>query len=153
MSETKKPARAAKSDMWSDEERAAMQEAARERKKAPKPGSPEEREQGELDVRAKIAGLAEPDRSMAERVYEIVSAAAPDLVPRTFYGMPAFAKAGKVVCFFQPKSKFKVRYSTLGFQHDAKLDDGPMWPVSFALVELTPETEARIAELARRAAG
>jgi len=140
--------------VWTDEERAAMQESARERKAASKRMSPEEeRAAGEAEVRAKIAELPEPDRSMAERIHELVAAAAPAFVPRTYYGMPAFAKDGKVICFFQPKSKFKVRYSTFGFQPDARIDDGPMWPVAFAVTELTAAVEARIVELVKKAAG
>jgi hypothetical protein len=139
-------------NVWTDEERAAMQESARERKAASR-GNPEaEREQGERDVRAKIAEMPEPDRGMAERLHELVTSAAPALVPRTYYGMPAYAKDGKVICFFQPASKFKVRYGTLGFQPDAKLDDGVMWPNAFALLELGPTEEGRITELVKRAA-
>ena len=140
--------------VWTDEERAAMQESARERKAASKRMSPEEeRAAGEADVRAKIAEMPEPDRSMAERIHELVAATAPAFVPRTYYGMPGFAKDGKVICFFQPKSKFKVRYSTFGFQPDARIDDGPMWPVAFAVIELTPDVEAHIVELVKKAAG
>jgi uncharacterized protein YdhG (YjbR/CyaY superfamily) len=139
-------------NVWSDEERAAMQESARERNAAAKPGSPEEREQGEADIRAKIAEMPPVDRAMAERIHELVTQAAPDFVPRTYYGMPAYAKDGKVICFFQPKSKFKVRYSTFGFQPEARVDDGEMWPVAFAVNELTPRAEARIAELVKKAA-
>jgi uncharacterized protein YdhG (YjbR/CyaY superfamily) len=97
--------------------------------------------------------MAEDDRAIAARVHELVLAAAPHLAPRTFYGMPAYARDGKVVCFFQAKSKFKVRYSTLGFQPDAWLDDGEMWPVAFAVTSLTPAGERRIAELVKKAAG
>jgi uncharacterized protein YdhG (YjbR/CyaY superfamily) len=125
------------------DERAAMKERARELKAS---GS-----DGEGDLRAKIAEMPEPDRSMAERIHEIVTQAAPDLAPRTYYGMPAYAKGGKVICFFQPKSKFKVRYSTFGFQPEANLDEGSMWPTSFALAELTPETETRLADLVNKA--
>ncbi len=128
------------------EERAAMQERARELKAA-RGGKAD----GLADLLAKIAEMAEPDRSMAERLHAIVMASAPDLAPRTWYGMPAYAKDGKVICFFQAASKFKVRYATFGFQPDAHLDDGPMWPTSFALVEMTPDVEARIAELVKRA--
>jgi uncharacterized protein YdhG (YjbR/CyaY superfamily) len=142
-----------KSSGFTPEEKAAMQAAARERRTAPRPGSPEEREQGERDLAAKIADLPEPDRTMAERVHAIVTASVPDLAPRTYYGMPAYAKDGRTICFFKPKSKFKMRYATLGFQPDARLDDGSMWPVEFALLELTAEVEARIAGLVVRAAG
>ncbi len=137
----------------SDEERAAMQETIRERKKAAKLTPEEQRAEGEADVLARIAEMPEDDRAIAARIHEIVIATAPDLVPRTFYGMPAYARDGKVVCFFQAKSKFKVRYSTLGFQPDARLDDGEMWPVAFALTRLTASAERRIAELVRKAAG
>ena len=137
----------------SDEEHAAMQETIRERKKAAKLTPEEQRAEGEADVLARIAEMPEDDRAIAARIHEIVIATAPDLVPRTFYGMPAYARDGKVVCFFQAKSKFKVRYSTLGFQPDARLDDGEMWPVAFALTRLTASAERRIAELVRKAAG
>ena len=140
-------------DVLSDVERAAMQETIRERKKAAKLTPEEARIQGEADIQAKIAEMAEVDRAIAARVHELVLATAPDLVPRTFYGMPAYAKDGKVICFFQAKSKFKVRYSTLGFQPDARLDEGEMWPVAYALTSLTAAGEKRIAELVKKAAG
>jgi uncharacterized protein YdhG (YjbR/CyaY superfamily) len=139
-------------NVWSDEERAAMQASARERRKAARLTPEEERAQGEKDVRAKIAELPEPDRSLAERLHAIVTSAAPDLVPRTYYGMPAYAKGGKTLCFFKPKSKFKERYATFGFETMAPLDDGTLWPVAFAVTELTPDAEARITELIKRAA-
>jgi uncharacterized protein YdhG (YjbR/CyaY superfamily) len=97
--------------------------------------------------------MSPQDRAIAKRVHELVKAAAPDLTPRTWYGMPAYAKDGKVVCFFQAKAKFKVRYSTLGFQHDARLDEGAIWPVAFAVTSLTPAGEEQIAELVKKAAG
>ncbi len=140
-------------NVLSDEERAAMQETIRERKKAAKLTPEEARAEGEADVQAKIAEMAEDDRAMAARIHELVLAAAPLLVPRTFYGMPAYARDGKVICFFQAKAKFKVRYSTLGFQPDARLDEGEMWPVAFALTSLTAAGEKRITELVKRAAG
>ena len=140
-------------NVLSDEERAAMEETIRERKRAAKRTPEEARAEGEADVQAKIAEMGEDDRAIAARVHELVLATAPDLVPRTFYGMPAYAKDGKVICFFQAKSKFKVRYSTLGFQPDARLDDGEMWPVAFALTSLTAAGEKRIAELVKKAAG
>jgi uncharacterized protein YdhG (YjbR/CyaY superfamily) len=143
----------ASSNVLSDEERAAMQETIRERKKAAKLTPEEARIAGEADVQAKIAEMAEDDRAIATRVHEIVRATAPGLVPRTFYGMPAYARDGKVICFFQAKSKFKVRYSTLGFQPDARLDEGEMWPVAYALTSLTAAGERRIAELVKKAAG
>ena len=150
---TKRSRSARTSDsVLSDEELAAMKDTNRERKKAAKRSPEEQRAEGEVDVQAKIAEMAEDDRAIAARIHELVRAAAPDLVPRTFYGMPAYAKDGKVICFFQAKSKFKVRYSTLGFQPDARLDDKDMWPVSFALTSLTAAGEKRIAELVKKAA-
>jgi uncharacterized protein YdhG (YjbR/CyaY superfamily) len=140
-------------DVFSEEERAAMQETIRERKKAAKLSPEEARAAGEADVLAAIAALPEDDRAMAGRIHELVLASAPHLVPRTFYGMPAYARDGKVVCFFQAKQKFKVRYSTLGFQPDARLDEGEIWPVAFAVTSLTTAGEKRIAELVRKAAG
>jgi uncharacterized protein YdhG (YjbR/CyaY superfamily) len=151
MPETKTKTARSSAKVWTDEERAAMQESARERKAASRRGSVDERAEGESDVRAKIAQMPEPDRSMAERIHEVVTAAAPDLVPRTYYGMPAYAKDGKVICFFQAASKFKVRYATFGFQPDAHLDDGVMWPNAYAVTKLTGAEEARIAELVKRA--
>jgi uncharacterized protein YdhG (YjbR/CyaY superfamily) len=139
--------------VWTDEERAAMQESARERKAAARRTPEEDRAEGERDVLAKIAEMPDADRTMAERLHAIVTASAPNLVPRTYYGMPAYAKDGKVICFFQPASKFKVRYSTFGFQPDARIDDGEMWPVAFAVTKLTAGVEARIAELVKKAAG
>ena len=147
------PTKQAAPKVWTEEERAAIQESARERKSQAKRGSGDERAEGEAEVRAKIAEMPADDRAMAERVHELVLAAAPDLVPRTYYGMPAYAKDGKTLCFFQPKSKFKVRYATFGFQPDAKVDVGEMWPIAFALTELTPGAEARLSELVKRAAG
>jgi uncharacterized protein YdhG (YjbR/CyaY superfamily) len=127
------------------EEKAAMRERAKEAKR----GTAD----GESDVLEKIAEMAEPDRSMAERLHALIKASAPDLSPRTWYGMPAYAKKGDVVVFFQPAAKFKSRYSTLGFSDKATLDDGAMWPNSYALTELTAAEEARIAELVKKAAG
>jgi len=129
-----------------------MQETVRERRKAAKLSPEEQRIEGEADVQAKIAEMPEDDRAIATRIHKIVLEAVPELVPRTFYGMPAYSKDGKVICFFQSKSKFKVRYSTLGFQHDARLDDEEMWPVAFAVIKLTPENEKRIAQLVKKAA-
>jgi len=129
------------------EERAAMQERAREAKAA------SSKADGLNDLLAKIAEMPEPDRSMAERVHAIVMAAAPNLAPKTWYGMPAYAKDGKLICFFQAASKFKVRYATFGFQPDAKVDDGSMWPIAYALTELTTVDEARIADLVKKAVG
>jgi hypothetical protein len=140
-------------NVWSEEERAAMQESARERKKTAKLSPDEERAAGEADIQAKIAEMPDDDRSMATRIHELVLATVPNLVPRTYYGMPAYARDGKVICFFQSKSKFKVRYATLGFQPDASLDEPEMWPVAFALTKLTSASEKRIAELVKKAAG
>ncbi len=150
---TKRSAARNSAQVWTDEERAAMQESARERKAASRRGSVDERAEGERDVRAKIAEMPTADRVMAERIHELVTTTAPSLVPRTYYGMPAYAKDGKVICFFQAASKFKVRYSTFGFQPDARIDDGELWPVAFAVTELTPSSEARIAGLVKKAAG
>ena len=144
----------AKSDnVWTDEERAAVQATARERKSQARLSPQEEREAGEKEVRAKIAEMPAPDREMGERIHALVTEAAPVLVPRTYYGMPAYAKDGKVICFFKPASKFKVRYATFEFQADARLDDGEMWPVSFAVTKLTTDVKARIAKLVKKAAG
>jgi uncharacterized protein YdhG (YjbR/CyaY superfamily) len=140
-------------NVLSAEERAAMQETIRERKKAATLSPEGQRAAGEADVQARIADMPEDDRAMAARIHELVLATVPDLVPRTYYGMPAYAKDGKVICFFQAKSKFKVRYATFGFQPDAALDEGEMWPNAFALTSITPATEKRIAELVKKAAG
>lgn len=151
---TKRGSAAKTSDnVWSKEERAAMQASARERKKAAKLTPEEQRAAGEADVQAAIAEMPDDDRAMAARIHKIVLDTAPSLVPRTFYGMPAYSRDGKTICFFQSKAKFKVRYSTLGFQPDASLDDGEMWPVAFALKSLTAAGEKRIAELIKKAAG
>ncbi|MGK2851813.1 MAG: iron chaperone [Candidatus Limnocylindrales bacterium] len=144
MLDTKKPA---KSPTFSDEERAAMKERAKEQKAAAREAD------GEADVLAKIAELPEPDRTMAERLHAIVKASAPTLAPKLWYGMPAYARDGKVVCFFQAAQKFKTRYATLGFSDDAQLDDGTMWPTAYGLTELTAADETRIAALVKQAAG
>ena len=158
MTGTKTPTRRTSSagtsgNVWTDEERAAMQASARERKSAARRSPEEERAEGEREVQEKIAEMPDHDRAMARRIHEIVLASVPDLVPRTYYGMPAYAKDGKVICFFKPASKFKVRYATFEFQADARLDDGAMWPVSFAVLELTAATEAGIAGLVKMAVG
>jgi uncharacterized protein YdhG (YjbR/CyaY superfamily) len=127
------------------EEKAAMKERARELK------AEKEKADGEQEVLAKIAEMQESDRAMAERIHEIVKATAPDLAPRTWYGMPAYAKSGKVVCFFQSGQKFKTRYATLGFSDKANLDDGSMWPNSYAVKKLTKTVEKKIAELVKQA--
>jgi uncharacterized protein YdhG (YjbR/CyaY superfamily) len=152
---TKRPGGAGtKSDnVFTDEERAAVQATARERKSQARLSPQEEREAGEQEVREKLAEMPTPDREMGERIHALVTGTAADLVPRTYYGMPAWAKDGKVICFFKPASKFKVRYASFEFQPDAPLDDGEMWPVSFAVTKLTAGVEARIVELVKRAAG
>jgi len=137
--------------IWSDVEREAMQESVKERKRSSRRDPANERAEGERDVLAKIAEMGDHDRDMAERLHALVSATAPELVPRTFYGMPAYSKDGKVICFFQAAGKFKVRYATFGFQPEANLDDGTMWPASFALKELTAADEAKIAGLVKKA--
>jgi len=131
------------------EEKAAMKERVKELKAEQRRGA--DAAAGELDVLARIAEMSGSDRAMAERLHAAIKASAPVLVPRTWYGMPAYAKDGKVICFFQAASKFKVRYATFGFQPDANLDDGPMWPTGFALTELTAADEARIVELVKKA--
>jgi uncharacterized protein YdhG (YjbR/CyaY superfamily) len=135
----------------SDVEREALRETIRERKAQSRRRPGDERAEGEREVQAKIAEMPEADRAIAKRIHALVSNAAPSLVPRTYYGMPAYAKDGKVICFFQAKSKFKVRYSTFGFQPDASLDDGAMWPVAFAVTKLTAADEARISALVKKA--
>ncbi|MFD1537349.1 iron chaperone [Nonomuraea guangzhouensis] len=142
-----------KFDGFTDDERAAMKEHAQELKTAARRGSRASRADGERDVLAKIAEMAEADRVLAERIHAVVTAGAPALSPKLWYGMPAYAKDGKVVCFFQSAEKFKARYATLGFNDPANLDDGTMWPTAFALTKLTADDEARIATLVRRAAG
>jgi uncharacterized protein YdhG (YjbR/CyaY superfamily) len=136
-----------RSQAFTDEERAAMKERAREVKASGRARKAD----GEKDVLAKIAEMAAPDRAMAERLHAIVAANAPDLAPRTWYGMPAYAKDGDVVCFFQSAQKFKTRYATLGFSDKARLDDGAMWPTAFALKKLTRADERRIAALLKQA--
>ena len=136
---------AQKSEGFTDEERAAMKERAHELKAEARKAD------GESAVLAKIAEMPEPDRAMAQRLHEIVKASAPALSPKTWYGMPAYAKDGKVVCFFQSAQKFDSRYATLGFSDEANLDEGAMWPTSFALKELTATEEAKIGALVKRA--
>lgn len=135
---------------FTDDERAAMKERAAEVKAARGKGAKADDEAGLL---AKIAEMPEPDRGLATAVHRIVRATAPTLTCRTWYGMPAYARDGKVVCFFQGGAKFKTRYSTVGFQEDARLDDGPMWPTTYAVLEMTPEVEERLAALVERAVG
>ena len=135
------------SEGFTPEERAAMKERAQEMKAAARRGKAD----GESDVLAKIAEMPEPDRAMAERLHAIVKASAPALSPKTWYGMPAYAKDGKVVCFFQSAHKFNSRYATFGFSDSANLDEGHLWPTAFALKELTPADEARIGALVKKA--
>jgi uncharacterized protein YdhG (YjbR/CyaY superfamily) len=136
---------------FTDEERAAMKERAKELKAEAR--MHKDKAQGENDVLAKIAEMPEPDRAMAERIHALIKANAPDLVPKTWYGMPAYAnKDGKVVCFFQSAHKFNARYATFGFNDTANLDEGAMWATSFALKELNAAEEARISELVKKAA-
>ena len=139
-------------DGFTAEERSAMKERAAEVRAAKRRGGSKKADP-DAEVLAKIAEMPEPDRSMAERIHALVRSTAPELVPRTWYGMPAYSKDGKVLCFFQGADKFKARYATLGFNDTAVLDDGPMWATSFAIVELTDDVETRIVELVKAAAG
>lgn len=136
---------------WTDEERAAMRERARELRAAARRGPEADRAEEDAAVLARIARMPEPDRSLGRRLHAIIRTHAPALAPRLWYGMPAYARDGKVVCFFQSAQKFKTRYATLGFTDAARLDDGDLWPVAFALRKLTPAVEARIADLLARA--
>jgi uncharacterized protein YdhG (YjbR/CyaY superfamily) len=136
---------------FTDEERAAIRERAQELKAAARHGPRAGVVDGENDVLAKIAEMPEPDRAMAERLHAIIKASAPALSPRTWYGMPAYAKDGNVVCFFQSAQKFRTRYATFGFSDKANLDEGAMWPTSFALKDLTAAEEARIGALVEKA--
>ena len=136
---------------FTDEERAAMKERAQELKAEARRGPRTDKADGESAVLAKIAEMPEPDRAMAKRLHAIIKASAPALSPRLWYGMPAYAKDGKVVCFFQSAQKFKTRYATFGFSDRANLDDGSLWPVAFALKELTDTEEERIVALVKKA--
>jgi len=149
MAAAQKTDKDAKFDGFTAEERAAMKDHAQELKKAARRTA--SKADGERDVLDKIAEMEDGDRALAERIHEIVKTTAPHLVPRLWYGQPAYSKDGKVLCFFQPKAKFKTRYATLGFNDVATLDDGSMWPVAFALAGLTPEVEARITALVEQA--
>ena len=133
------------SNVWTDAERAAMVEHAREMKAS------KAKADGEADVLAKIAEMPAADRSLAKRIHAIVKANAPGLAPKTYYGMPAYARDGQVVCFFQPAAKFKARYATFGFNDDANLDEGTMWPTSWALTKLTADDEKNIGALVKKA--
>jgi uncharacterized protein YdhG (YjbR/CyaY superfamily) len=140
-------------DGFTDEERGAMKERAKELKAEARRGAraAKDKADGERDVLAKIAEMPEPDRVLAERLHAIIKASAPALSPKTWYGMPAYARDGKVVCFFTSADKFKSRYATFGFNDSANLDEGTMWPTSFALTELTAADEARIGALVKKA--
>jgi uncharacterized protein YdhG (YjbR/CyaY superfamily) len=136
---------------FTDKERAAMAEHAQELKAAARRGPRADEADGESDVLAKIAEMSQPDRALAERLHVIIKASAPALSPTTWYGMPAYARGGKVVCFFQSAQKFKTRYATLGFSDKASLDEGAIWPTAFALQELTAAAEARVIALLKKA--
>jgi uncharacterized protein YdhG (YjbR/CyaY superfamily) len=150
--ETQKSVKSAATKGFTDEEKEAMKARAQELKAEAR--ASKNRDEGEKAVIAAIAQMKEHDRSMAKRLHEIITAAAPELMPKTWYGMPAYAdKDGKVICFFQAASKFNVRYATFGFQPDANLDEGNMWPSSFALVKLTAAEEAKVIALVKKAVG
>lgn len=156
MSDTTGSAKSGKKhEGFTEEERAAMKERAQELKAEARRGARDAkaREKGEADVLEKIAEMSGVDRIIAERLHALISTSAPDLAPKTWYGMPAYARDGQIVCFFQPAEKFKARYPTLGFNDPAKLDEGTMWPTSFALTEWTEENEKRISALVKKAAG
>jgi hypothetical protein len=140
-----------KSNIWTEQEKAAMQEAAQERKRASRRDPAAEREDGERDVLAKIAEMVPADRVIAERLHAIVKATAPALVSRTWYGMPAYAKEGKVICFFKAAAKYNQRYATFGFDQAANIDEGTMFPTSWGVTKLTRADEERIAELLKKA--
>jgi hypothetical protein len=157
MNDTQKSARSTtatgkKFEGFTDEERGAMKDRAQELKAAGRRGPRAGKADGESEVLAKIAEMPEPDRAMGERLHAVIKASAPALSPRLWYGMPAYTKDGKIVCFFQPAQKFKTRYATLGFNDAANLDEGAMWPTAFALTtELTAADEARIGALVKKA--
>ncbi len=151
---TRRPGARTPGSAWTEEELAAIREHERERRRAAHPRSAGgKNEDGEAEVLAKIAQLDEPDHSLAERLHAVIKAAAPGLTSRTWYGSPAYYREGQLVCYFQERAKFKVRYVTMGFSDKAHLDDGPMWPVAFALTEMTPAVEARITALVQQAVG
>ena len=143
--------KSAQGPAFTDEERGAMKERAQEQKAAARRGPRADKVDGESAVLAKIAEMREPDRAMGQQLHAVIKASAPTLSPRLWYGMPAYAKDGKVVCFFQCAQKFNTRYATLGFSDEANLDEGAMWPTAFALTELTAAAEARIGALVKRA--
>ena len=148
----KRSATTSGSSGFTADEKLAMKERVKELKAASRRGK-DDREEGERDVLAKIAEMSEPDRSMARRIHDIIRSSAPELTSRTWYGMPAYARGGDVICFFQNAGKFKARYSTLGFSDKAKLDEGTMWATGFAISKLTPADEARIIALVKQAVG
>jgi uncharacterized protein YdhG (YjbR/CyaY superfamily) len=150
MTDTQKSAKSTAA--FTEEERAAVKERAKELKAAVRRGPRAGKADGESDLLAKIAEMPESDRVMAERLHAIIKATAPDLLPKTWYGMPAYARDGNVVCFFQSAQKFNSRYATFGFSDKANLDEGAMWPTAFALTELTAADEARIGALVKKAA-
>lgn len=149
---TKKTTDAATYEGFSEDERAAMKEHSKELKASARRSKDTARADGEADIQDKLAEMTGSDRAIGEKLHEIISTAAPQLMPRLWYGMPAYAKDGKVVCFFKCAAKFKARYATLGFNDSASLDDGAIWPTEFAVTELTPEGEAQITALIRAAA-
>ena len=149
MKDTQKSAKS--TTAFTDEERVAMKERVQEQKAAARRGPRADKADGESAVLAKIAEMPEPDRAMGERLHAVIKASAPALSPKLWYGMPAYAKDGKVVCFFQSAQKFKTRYATFGFSDEANLDEGAMWPTAFALTELTAADEARIGALVKKA--
>ncbi|GGO38827.1 iron chaperone [Deinococcus humi] len=138
---------------FTEEERAAMKERAKEAKRETRRSTRAARGEAESEVLAKLAEMPEADRALGERLHALISTHAPVLSPKLWYGMPAYAREGKVVCFFQGARKFKTRYATLGFSDEAKLDDGVLWPTAFALTEWTPEVETRVAALIKKAVG
>lgn len=140
-------------DGFTEEERAAMKERSQELKKSTRRKAAGAKVDGEADALAKIAEMSVPDKAIAERLHAIIKEYAPELSAKTWYGMPAYAKDGQVVCFFQPADKFKARYPTLGFNDPAKLDDGNMWPTSYALTKLTAADEPKVIELIKKAVG
>ena len=154
----KRTATDAASGTWTDEERSAMKERARELRSSTRRGARADKAADkaaadEREALEKIAEMPEPDRAMAERLHAIIRASAPALSPTTWYGMPAYTRNGKIICHFQPAQKFKTRYPTLGFSDAAHLDDGAIWPVAYALTNLTADDEARIGELVKKAVG
>jgi uncharacterized protein YdhG (YjbR/CyaY superfamily) len=151
MSDAKKSAKSTTA-VFTDEERAAIKDRAQEAKAAARGGKRADTEDVESEVLAKIAEMRASDRAMAERLHALIKASAPDLSPKLWYGMPAYAKDGKIICFFQPAQKFKTRYATLGFNQDANLDESAMWPTAYALMKLSAAEEARIGALIKQAA-